>query len=64
MIATDALMLSMIIEAYEGRDVATADIAGAYLKAYMKDFVLMKFTGETVRVLCEMNPRHNRGHRE
>ena len=57
-IATDALMLSMIVEAYEGRDVATADIAGAYLKAYMKDFVLMKFTGETVRVLCDMNPRH------
>ena len=31
-IATDALMLSIIIEAYEGRDVATADIAGAYLR--------------------------------
>jgi hypothetical protein len=57
-IATNALMLSIIIEAYEGRDVATADIAGAYLKAYMKDFVLMKFTGNTVRILCEMNPKH------
>jgi hypothetical protein len=57
-IANDALMLSIIIEAYEGRDVATADIAGAYLKAYMKDFVLMKFAGDTVRVLCNMNPAH------
>jgi Reverse transcriptase (RNA-dependent DNA polymerase) len=59
-IATDALMLSIIIDAYEGRDVATADIAGAYLKAYMKDFVVMKFTGDTVRILCDMNPNHKR----
>ena len=57
-IATDALILSILIEAYEGRDVATADIAGAYLKALMKDFVLMRFSGETVRILCEMNPAH------
>ena len=57
-IATDALILSIIIDAYEGRDVATADIAGAYLKAYMKDFVLMRFSGETVRILCELNPKH------
>jgi hypothetical protein len=57
-IATDALMLSIIVDAYENRDVATADIAGAYLKAYMKDFVMMKFSGETVRILCEMNPKH------
>jgi hypothetical protein len=57
-VATDALMLSIIIDAYEGRDVATADIAGAYLKAYMKDFVLKKFSGDTVRILCEMNPKH------
>jgi hypothetical protein len=57
-IATDALMLSIIVDAYEGRDVATADIAGAYLKAYMKDFVLMKFSGPTVKVLCGLNPKH------
>jgi hypothetical protein len=40
------------------KEVATADIAGAYLKAFMKDFVLMRFSGETVRILCEMNPKH------
>jgi hypothetical protein len=51
-------MLSIIVDAYKSRDVATADIAGAYLKAYMKDFVMMKFSGETVRILCEMNPKH------
>jgi Reverse transcriptase (RNA-dependent DNA polymerase) len=57
-IATDALMLSIIVDAYEGRDVATADIAGAYLKAYMDDFVIMKFTGASVPLLCDLNPKH------
>ena len=51
-------MVSIIINAFERRDVATADIAGAYLKAYMKDFTIMKFTGASVDILCEMNPKH------
>jgi hypothetical protein len=38
-------MLSVMIDAHRGiPDVATADVAGAYLKAYMTDFVVMKFT--------------------
>ena len=51
-------MISILIDAYEGRDVATADIAAAYLKAFMKDFVLMRFSGETVHILRELNPKH------
>jgi hypothetical protein len=57
-VATDALMLSIMIDAHENRDVATADVAGAYLKAYMDDYVIMKFTGDSVDILCKMNPRH------
>ena len=57
-VSTDALLLSIIIDAHEGRDVATADVAGAYLKADMDDFVVMKFTGESVDILCNMNPKH------
>ena len=57
-VSTDALMLSMLIDAHERRDVATANVAGAYLKADMDDFVVMKFTGYTVRMLCDMNPSH------
>jgi hypothetical protein len=41
-------------------DVATTDVAGAYLKATMKDVVFMKFHGESVDILCEMNPKHER----
>ena len=33
------LSIKLIDDAYEGRDVATAGIVGAYLKAFMKDFV-------------------------
>jgi hypothetical protein len=59
-VSNDALMLSIIIEAFEGRDVATADVAGAYLKAPMDDFVVMKFVGASVRILCKLNPSHER----
>ncbi|KAI2512761.1 Reverse transcriptase (RNA-dependent DNA polymerase) [Fragilaria crotonensis] len=44
-VSTDALMLSIMIDAKEARDVATADVVAAYLKAFMDDFVIMKFTG-------------------
>ena len=57
-VSTDALMLTIILEAFEARDLATADVVGAYLKAYMKDFVIMKFTGESVDILCRMNPKY------
>ena len=56
-VSTDALMVSIIVDAFERRDVATADIAGAYLKAYMKDFTIMKFTGPSVNILCSMKPK-------
>jgi hypothetical protein len=59
-VSTDALMLSILVDAHEGRDVATADVAGAYLKADMDDFVVMKFVGESVDILCEMNTKHKR----
>ena len=39
-----AFLLSSIVDAIEGRDVAVTDIKGAYLNAKMKDEVLMKIT--------------------
>lgn len=56
--STDALLLSLIIDAHEGRDVAVADVVGAYLKADMKEFTLMKFTVEFVEIMCTMNPKY------
>ena len=37
-VSNDFLMLSIMIDAYKQRDVSTADVAGAYLKATMDDF--------------------------
>jgi hypothetical protein len=59
-VSTDALMLSIMIDAKGARDVATADVVAAYLKAFMDDFVVMKFTGESVDILCKMNPDHTK----
>jgi hypothetical protein len=50
-VATDALMLSILIDAKERRDVATADVAGAYLHADMDNFTLLKIKG-TPSISC------------
>ena len=49
---------TLFLMIHEGRDIATADVAGVYLKADMDDFLVMKFTGELVDILCDMNPGH------
>ena len=45
-----------MIDAYESRDVATADIGGAFLLADMPDFVVVRLKGGVVRILCEAEP--------
>ena len=55
-VSNEALMLSLMIDSFEGRDVATADVAGAYLNADMPDYVLLRFEGEMVDIMCEINP--------
>jgi len=54
--SNDSAMLILITAAIEGRDVAIADVAGAYLKAEMNDFVLMKLEGATVDIMIELDP--------
>jgi hypothetical protein len=46
------------VDAHEGRDVAIANVTGAYLHAYMKEFISMRFTGWAVDLLCEVNPEY------
>ena len=50
------LMMTMMVDAFEGRDVATADVAGAYLNVDMPDYVLLRFTGDMIDIMCEANP--------
>ena len=55
-VSTDALLMSMMIDAWEKRDVASADVVGAYLHVDLEDFTLIKYEGESVDILCAMNP--------
>ena len=45
-----SLMLSLLIDAEEGRDVATADVVGVNLMTDMKDKVIVKLTGDAVDI--------------
>jgi hypothetical protein len=58
--STDALMLSLMIDAKEGRDVGTADVEGAYLHADIEDFVFLKLVGEAVDIMCQVNPKYKK----
>jgi len=53
-------MLSLMIDAKEGRDVATADVEGAYLHAGMEDFVILKLVSEAVNIMCQVNPKYKK----
>ena len=51
----ESLMLSLLVDVHEGRDVETIDVAGAYLLAGMKDYVLLKLRDEVVNIICDVN---------
>jgi Reverse transcriptase (RNA-dependent DNA polymerase) len=57
-LSIDGLFLSLIIDAKEGRHVGIADVQGAYLNAKMDDVVLIRVTGNTLKILCEANPTY------
>jgi hypothetical protein len=56
-ISTDALFITLVIDAMEGRDVATVDIPGAFLQTEAKPGTFMKITGPMVDILCQINPK-------
>jgi hypothetical protein len=57
-VSADALICSVMIDAVEGRDSGICDVAGAYLKAFMEDFVILKFSGKAVEILCRMSSKY------
>ena len=48
--------MSFIVDVNENRNVATADVAGAFLKSVMEEYVLMRLTGEEIDILIEADP--------
>mgnify|MGYP003345212675 CR=1 FL=1 len=54
-VSLDSLLITLLIDAREERDVATADVVGAYLNAYMEDFVVVKLVGDEVDIISNLN---------
>lgn len=55
-VAIESLMLSCAIDAKERRQVATADIPGAFMQADMDEVVHMRLDGPLALLLVKMNP--------
>jgi hypothetical protein len=56
-IATDALLLSCVINAVEERDVATCDMPSAFMQSDMKGKVVMKLEGVMAEVIIKIDPK-------
>ena len=56
----EAIMTTLMIDTYEERDVAIADVPGAYLHAeFPKDKkVILKLSGVFVDIMCDVNPEY------
>jgi len=56
-IALESLMVLLMINAHEERDVVIFDVPGAYLHADIGNkFALLKIEGEFVDIMCDVNP--------
>ena len=56
----EAILYTLLIDAFEERDVAIFDVPGAYLHAKMpKDKqILLKLRGTFVDIMCNINPEY------
>jgi hypothetical protein len=55
-VASEAVFLTAVIDAREGRDVAILDVPGAFMQADMDELVHVRFTGKMVELLIEIDP--------
>ena len=56
-VAIESVMLSCVIDAKEGRDVATVDIPGVFMQADMEDTVHMKLEGKMAELLVRIDQK-------
>ena len=55
MVSTEAVFLTAIIDALEGREVAVLDVPGAFMQADIDELVHVTFTGEMVNMLLQID---------
>ena len=62
-LSLEALVASLMIDAYEDRKVAVFDVPGAYLQTSLPDdkFALLVLEGQFVDIMCEINPEYEVG---
>jgi hypothetical protein len=56
-VTTEGLMFSCIIDAKEGRDVATADIPGTFMQTDLDKMVHMRLDGAMAELLVKIDPK-------
>jgi hypothetical protein len=56
-VATKALILTCVIGAIEGRDIATCDIPSAFMQSDMKGKVVMKLEGVMAEAILKIDPK-------
>jgi hypothetical protein len=61
-VATEALILSCIIDATKNQDVATCDIPGAFVQSKMEGKVIMKLKGVMAEVIRKNDPKQYKKH--
>ena len=54
-LSLEGYIASLVIDTTEGRDIATTDVAGAFLKADMPDFVLLRLQGASLKAILRTN---------
>lgn len=54
-VSTEAVFLTAVIDALEGRDVAVVDIPGAFMQVDMDELVHVRLTGKMVQLLLEID---------
>ena len=54
------LLLTVAIDAHEGRFIATCDITIAFFKADMDEFVLLILQGKEIEALIQANPKYEK----
>jgi hypothetical protein len=57
-VAIESILLSCVIDAEEGRHVATADISGAFMQDDMDEMVYMRLEGAMVDLLLKVAPEY------
>ena len=59
-VSVESIMLTVVIDAHEGRDVMTADVPNAFIQTEQpridgEERVIMKITGELVDIFMNIN---------